>query len=193
MDFLPAIQKQTEWAIKELGWTQEQIDDFVNLVNSAMSENTATDVVDTLVYHPAKYEGGFIVFGGWTRVFDQNIKKGLRGHELYLAFGGLGIGGWSGNASIQLTTDEQKFTHDGKLYKVPKYHYNKGDKWTSYNTGFEWFHDNVKSFMFMYLPVFEQDFPIFAYYDGKSRQIGLTLPSASISIGMGGGTVDVRS
>lgn len=35
---------------------------------------------------------GIILFGGWTKIFDSVIPSGTRGHELYLAFGGVGAG-----------------------------------------------------------------------------------------------------
>ena len=73
-----------------------------------------------------------------------------------------------------------------------KYFYDKGNDWESYNSGFDWFHDHVKSFMFMYLPIFAQPIPVFAYFDSNSNRIGVSVPNCSLSIGIGGGTVKVE-
>lgn len=51
----------------------------------------------------------------------------------------------------------------------------------------------LKSFMFMYLPVFAQPIPVFVYFDKDSNRIGVSVPSVSLSCGVGGGTAKVKS
>lgn len=192
---LQEIQKQTERLIKELMWNDDQISSFITKANNAilkkgkMLKNDDTD--DSLVCHSAHYSGGFILFGGWTKIFDECVSAGQRGHELYLEFGGLGAGGWKGNCDIELNT-EGTFEHNGKCYNIPTNH-NGNNDWNGYNTAFTWFYDNVKSFMFMYLPQFCQPIPIFCYFDKHSNQIGISVPNCSLSCGIGGGTVKVKS
>ena len=195
---LDAIHQNTMRMIEDLKWSQQEIDDFVNTVNGMFERQMGkvNDSVDTsLVVHDAKYSGGFILVGGWTQIYDATIQSGTRGHELYLKFGGLGAGGWKGKCDIELITDGTVI-HDGKYYSKPKaeYCYDQGEDkaWETAQTGFNWFHDHVKSFMFMYLPQFIQAFPIFVYFDGSSNRIGVSIPSASISCGIGGGTVKVE-
>lgn len=108
-----------------------------------------------------------------------------------MAFGGLGAGGWKGNCDIELLT-EGSFEHNGIRYAIPINHEGNND-WEGYNRGFEWFYNNVKSFMFMYLPQFVQPIPIFVYFDRNSKRIGISVPNASLSCGIGGGTVTVKS
>lgn len=106
---LNLIQQQTERLISELKWNDKQIENFIVKVNNAVTkrlENNANDETDSsLVVHPAKYSGGFILFGGWTKIFDNIVPSGTLGHELYLAFGGLGAGGWNGDCDIELDTE----------------------------------------------------------------------------------------
>lgn len=187
--------------IKELNWDEDEIYQFVETVNKVFNKRTIQtrsvmgneEPDNSLVVHPATYSGGFILFGGWTKIFDSKIPAGTRGHELYLAFGGLGVGGWNGDCDIELIT-EGTFVHEGKTYNKPVHFYDEGkDKeWESYNSGFKWFHDNVKSFMFMYLPIFAQPIPVFAYFDKNNVRIGVSVPNSSLSIGIGGGTVKVE-
>lgn len=194
--FLEKIQEKTESVIKELNWDENEVNQFVKSVNDAFANRARNGEINgepdnSLVVHPATYSGGFILFGGWTKIFDGKIPSGTRGHELYLAFGGLGVGGWNGDCDIELIT-EGTFEHDGKTYNKPVNFYDKGNPWESYNSGFDWFHDHVKSFMFMYLPVFAQPIPVFAYFDSNSNRIGVSVPNCSLSIGIGGGTVKVE-
>lgn len=195
---LEKIHEQTERLIRELNWSEEQITGFINQANQAIAKNSSNGVLQAansspdnkLVTHDASYSGGFILFGGWTYIYDKLVPAGTRGHELYLAFGGLGAGGWSGDCDIELILEEGAIDHDGKSYYAPKYHYYAND-WAGYNTGFQWFYDHVKSFMFMYMPQFFQPVPIFVYFDGSSNRIGISVPNASLSVGIGGGTVSV--
>lgn len=193
---LNEIQKQTERIIQELQWSDEQVNAFIEKANRAINRNmelavTNNELNNSLVTHPATYSGGFILFGGWTKIFDKTIPSGTRGHELYLAFGGIGAGGWKGKCDIEINT-EGSFSHKGQDYAIPINHYGNDD-WDGYNTGFQWFHDKVKSFMFMYLPAFCQPIPIFVYFDSKSHQIGVSVPNCSLSCGIGGGSVKVES
>lgn len=191
------IQEQTERLIRELQWDENQINSFVEQANKTIgvkmaSRGVASNECDnSLVTHPATYSGGFILFGGWTHIYDKLVKSGTRGHELYLAFGGLGAGGWSGDCDIEIMT-EGVFSYGGKTYAKPINHYGNDD-FEGYKTGFQWFYDHVKSFMFMYLPVFMQPIPVFVYFDSGSKQIGISVPNCSLSIGIGGGSVTVKS
>ena len=188
---LKRIERKTRKFMKKNNWSEQDVNDLVDFVNK-VTEGLG-DTNDSLVVHKATYSGGFIVFGGWTKIFDCVIPSGTRGHELYLAFGGLGVGGWSGDCDIELIT-ESSYTKDGTTYSIPKYHYNDSqDEFENYQTGFRYFHDNVKSFMFMYLPQFIQPIPIFVYFDSSSTRLGISVPNVSLSTGMGGGTVKVES
>lgn len=195
---LTKIQKQTERFINDLKWNEEQINSLVSQTNRVISKNLGANNTnddrpnDSLVTHPARYDGGFIVFGGWTNIYDQIIPAGTRGHRLYLAFGGLGVGGWKGDCDIELKLKDETFTHNGMRYYAPANHYGNND-WDGHSTGYQWFYDNVKSFMFMYLPVFMQPIPVFVYFDGHSNSIGISVPNCSLSVGIGGGTVSVKS
>lgn len=208
MEYLSAIQAQTERLIKELNWTNDEIEKFISSANSAISnniiksicKNTNKQIVvnnlesemdNSLVTHAANYDGGFILFGGWTNIYDKTISQGTRGHKLYLAFGGVGVGGWNGSCDIELLI-EGGIDHDQRRYYTPQYHYGNND-WEGYNTGFQYFHDHVVSFMFMYLPQFMQPIPIFVYFDGNSNKLGISVPDCSLSCGIGGGTVSVKS
>ena len=193
---LDAIYQNTKRMMEDLNWSQEQIDELVNSVNRIMARRSGEaddDAPDNaLVTHVADYSGGFIVFGGWTKIFDHTIPAGTKGHELYLAFGGLGVGGWSGDCDIELIINGT-CSHDGKRYLAPQYCYDRGNAWDSARSGFEWFHDNVKSFMYMYLPQFMQPIPVFVYFDKHSTKIGMSVPFCNLSFGIGGGTVEVES
>lgn len=191
---LITIEQNTLRMMEDLKWSQKEVDDLVDKVNKTFKkrENLSDDDTDnSLVVHNANYSGGFILFGGWTKIFDHTIPSGTRGHELYLAFGGVGAGGWSGDCDIELL-EEGSIIHDGKTYVIPQNYYDKGNDWDSYQTGFAWFHDHVKSFMFMYLPQFIQPIPVFVYFDSGSNRIGISVPNCSFSTGIGGGTVKVE-
>lgn len=196
-EFLDKIQEYTESLIKELKWDEKEVESLVNVVNKSFEKklnasNGGNEPDNSLVVHPGNYSGGFVLFGGWTTIYDHVIPAGTLGHELYLAFGGLGVGGWSGDCDIELITDGT-FEYEGVSYVKPKYYDKEKEGWEAYNTGFKWFHENVKSFAFMYLPVFLQPIPVFAYFDKNSNRIGISVPSCSISIGVGGGSVTVKS
>lgn len=135
--FLEKIQEKTVSVIKELNWDENEVNQFVKSVNNAFAKRVRNGVINggpdnSLVVHPATYSGGFILFGGWTKIFDGKITSGTHGHELYLAFGGLGVGGWNGDCGIELIT-EGTFEHDGKTYNKPVHFYDKGNDWESYN------------------------------------------------------------
>lgn len=191
---LKRLEKKTLKFLKKNNYTEEDINKLIDDVNTIFARRSKDDGEDTsLVVHDAKYSGGFILFGGWTKIFDSVIPSGARGHELYLAFGGVGAGGWSGKCDIELIEDGT-IEHNGITYIVPSYHYkNSKDDFENYSTGFDYFHDNVKSFMFMYLPQFIQNVPVFVYYDKHSNRLGVSVPSASIASGIGGGSVKVES
>jgi hypothetical protein len=192
---LKAIQKQSERLVRELNWNEKQIQDFIDSVNDAFKRKCSGEndeaVDNSLVYHSASYSGGFILFGGWTKIYDKCVPSGQRGHELYLAFGGFGAGGWSGDCDIELIT-EGTFMHEGKTYNIPSNHYGNND-WDGYRTAFSWFYNNVESFMLIYFPQFFQPIPVFCYFDKHSNRIGISVPNRSISCGIGGGTVQVKS
>ncbi|WP_423127265.1 hypothetical protein [Gaoshiqia sp. Z1-71] len=199
MILLEKIHEQSERLIAELKWDNEQLVHFIDQANQVIAKNSDpgqrlsvnSETDHSLVTHPASYSGGFILFGGWTRIYDLLVPPGTRGHELYLAFGGLGAGGWSGDCDIELVMKEGTFGYNGKSYLMPQNHYGS-DNWDGYRTGFQWFYDHVKSFMFMYMPQFMQPVPIFVYFDSSSHRIGISVPNASVSVGIGGGTVTVK-
>jgi len=200
MILLEKIQEQSERLIDELKWDNEQVSSLIYQVNQTIAKNLSTgqglagnnETDSSLVTHAASYSGGFILFGGWTYIYDKVVPPGTRGHELYLAFGGLGAGGWSGDCDIEICMKEGTFEHNGKLYFMPESHYGNDD-WSGYGTGYQWFYDHVKSFMFMYMPQFMQPVPIFVYFDGGSHKIGISVPNVSLSVGIGGGSVTVKS
>ena len=193
---LDAIYQNTKRMLEDMNWSQEQIDELVASVNRIMERKmnpkSNDETSSALVTHAADYSGGFIVFGGWTKFFDHTIPAGTRGHELYLAFGGLGVGGWCGDCDIEINC-AGSYLHNGVRYFMPKNYYDKGNEWDSICSGFEWFHDNVKSFMYMYMPQFLQPIPVFVYFDKHSSSIGISVPSCNLSVGIGGGTVEVES
>lgn len=195
---LKKIEKQTRKFFKKHQWSEAEIEKFVSNVNDIFKRRSEKnlqdeDIDNSLVVHAANYSGGFIVFGGWTQIYDHVIPQGQRGHELYLAFGGLGVGGWSGDCDIELIT-EGSFVHEGRRYRTPVFYYSdRGSEWDCYCSSYEWFYDHVKSFMFMYLPIFAQPIPVFCYFDSGSQKIGISVPDCSLSIGVGGGSVSVRS
>jgi len=167
-----------------------------------------TPPLDTYVSHEGDYSGAFILFGGWTKVYDHTIKKGTRGHELYCAMGGVGAGGWKGSCSIELTLPDGSLSvtgPDGKNYLHAKYLYDKDgnvidtDKigrhptWEEIQTGWKYFHDHVKSFMYLAAEQFGAPFPIFVMFNGSSNTIGGVVPKAALSAALGGGTVKVES
>lgn len=194
MGRLEKIQKRSEKFIREAGWTQEETDRLVKQVNEifTVKAGQANENDNSLVVHPATYSGGFIVFGGWTKIYDKTVPSGTRGHELYLAFGGVGAGGWSGECDIEIMT-EGTIEHDGKTYARPIHYYtDRGSDWDNCRSGYEWFYNHVKSFMFMYLPQFIQPIPVFVYFDGSSNKIGISVPNVSLSTGLGGGSVKVK-
>lgn len=133
-----------------------------------------SDLVDpkSVVKHPANYSGGFILFGGWIKVFDLDVPGGTRGHELYLAFGGLGAGGWSGNGDLCVYMDKVADWND--------------------------FYNRVRSFM--YVDIFDAEDPDddpgpgLLFYDGHSTVIGgLAFGEGCHCFGVSGGTVKVES
>lgn len=192
MNYLNEIYEQTQRTVKKLGWSDDEINSLISQVNERMTKNVQNNVVsavsnEDLMRHTGKYDGGFILFGGWTNIYDNAIPSGTKGHHLYLAFGGLGVGGWNGNCDINLVPANAKY--EGK--EVPRYHYGNDD-WEGFKTGFKWFHDNVKSFMYMYWPIFEQEVAIFVFFDKDSQRIAYSVPGANLSVGMGGGTVTVK-
>lgn len=149
--------------------------DFVNKINFTRLPN---DELEEITVHKAHYEGGFILVGGWCKIWDDNIPSGTKGHQLYLRFGGLGVGGWKGNGEIDLILEDGSNT--------PKYTYGKDP-----TKAWDWFRDNVKSCMLMYLPQFIQPFPIYAFFDKHSREIAVFIPNVAPASFIGGASVEV--
>lgn len=52
--------------------------------------------------HRCKMNGAFIVLGGYIKIYDDEVPAGMRGHELYLAFGGVGVGGMDGDGILTI-------------------------------------------------------------------------------------------
>ena len=50
--------------------------------------------------HKCHIDGAFILVGGYIKIIDGNVEKGKRGHELFLRFGGIGIGGMDGSGVL---------------------------------------------------------------------------------------------
>lgn len=69
--------------------------------------------------HSAKSSGGFIIFGGWIKVYDDFYNKGEFGHELYLSFGGIGVGAF--NSSMTQIWPEEGITWDQIHNTVKKF------------------------------------------------------------------------
>lgn len=53
--------------------------------------------------HKCHIDGAFILVGGYIKIIDGNVEKGKRGHELFLRFGGIGIGGMDGSGKVGIT------------------------------------------------------------------------------------------
>lgn len=120
--------------------------------------------------HRCHMDGAFIIVGGYLRIYDNEVPKGTRGHELYLAFGGLGIGGMDGDGVLHINTDS-----------------------------WEDFYNRVKSFAYMAaapspeIPDHRLAHTVIAFYDGHSNTLGYAMPDLSVDIGVAGGTVKVKS
>ncbi len=120
--------------------------------------------------HSCHMDGAFILLGGYVRIVDNETPEGTRGHELRLYIGGVGVGGMD---------------CDGVL------HINTGS--------WEEFYNRVVSFAYLALapsfnvPASQLGHTALCFYDGSSNPLGYALPNVSIDIGLGGGTVEVKS
>jgi len=172
------------------------------------AEKAGEEPLDGLVSHAGNYSGAFILFGGWMKVYDHTIPAGTRGHELYCAMGGVGASGWKGDCLIQIASPPAWIMGpDGSRNTFPKYwykadgstgQYKEGDSstapsWKEAQTGWKWFLDKVKSFMYLSAEQFMAPCPIIAMYNSSSDHIGSVIPKAALSAAIGGGTVKVKS
>lgn len=120
--------------------------------------------------HRCKMDGAFIVLGGYIRIYDNEVPAGQRGHELYLSFGGLGVGGMDGDGTLTIDV-------------------------SSWNE----FYDKVSSFAYIAMtptpdiPSSKLAHTVIAFYDSHSKVIGRAIPDVSADVGVAGGTVSVKS
>lgn len=119
--------------------------------------------------HRCKMNGAFIVLGGYVQIYDNEVPAGQRGHELYLKFGGLGVGGMDA---------------DGIL----------GIKVSSWDE----FYNKVSSFAYlaavpsMEVPSSKLAHTVIAFYDSGRNIVGYAMPDVSADIGIAGGAVTVK-
>lgn len=117
------------------------------------------------------YMSGFLAGpAGHLSIYDNEVPEGAHGHELYLAFVGLGIGVVSGSGTLGI----------------------KFDSW-------EAFYNNVKAFSYAALPP-DPDHPdsskahtSIIFIDENSQELGCAIPDFSIDAGFGVGSVEVKS
>ncbi len=120
--------------------------------------------------HKCHIDGAFILLGGYIRIFDSNVPSGQRGHELYLKFGGLGIGGMDGNGVLR----------------------NDLNSWDE-------FYDKVDRFLYIAgapsldVPISDLAHTLISFRDKNDNIIGYAIPDVSGDIGIAGGTVEVKS
>lgn len=157
------------------------VSDTLKLRETESAENTK-DASDFYVKHEGEYSGGFIIFGGWTKIFDYTIPEGTWGHELYCSFEGLGVGGWNGHCYLQIPV-EGVFTVNGVEYQKPVNFYNNDP-----TTGWKYFLDHVISCM-----VTGDALTNFIFFDGSSNVVGhCYFEDGGVSLSIGGGTVTVE-
>lgn len=120
--------------------------------------------------HSCHMDGAFIVFGGYLRIYDNEVPEGTRGHELYLSFGGVGVGGMDGHGVLSI----------------------EGDSW-------EEFYNSVDTFAYIALSP-DPDHPdsrmahtAIVFFDGHHHVLGHAYPDISADIGLAGGSVEVKS
>lgn len=120
--------------------------------------------------HKCHIDGAFIIVGGYIRIFDSNVPSGNRGHELYLKFGGVGIGGMNGSGVL----------------------HNNLNSWDE-------FYDRVDRFFYMAMapslevPISTLAHTLIAFLDKNSHCVGYAIPDVSGDLGIAGGTVEVKS
>lgn len=120
--------------------------------------------------HRCKMDGTFIILGGYIRIYDNEVPSGQRGHELYLKFGGLGVGGMDGGGTLNI----------------------KLSSWSE-------FYNKISSFAYLAaapsieVPSSKLAHTVIVFYDSNSHIIGYAIPDVSADIGMAGGTVIVKS
>lgn len=120
--------------------------------------------------HKCHIDGAFILVGGYIRIFDSNVPPGQRGHELYLKFGGLGIGGMDGSGVL----------------------HNALDSWDE-------FYNRVDRFLYIAaaptidVPISALAHTLISFRDKNDKIIGYAIPDVSADIGIAGGTVEVRT
>lgn len=120
--------------------------------------------------HRCKMDGAFIILGGYIHIYDNEVPSGQRGHELYLKFGGLGVGGMDGEGTLNI----------------------KLSSWSE-------FYDKISSFAYlavapsMEIPTSKLAHTVIVFYNSHSHIIGYAIPDVSADIGIAGGTVTVKS
>ena len=120
--------------------------------------------------HRCQMSGAFIVVGGYIRIYDNEIPAGQRGHELYLKFGGLGIGGMDGDGTLTI----------------------KVSSWDE-------FYNRVDTFAYfaiapsLDIPTSKLAHTAIVFYDSNRNSLGYAVPDVSGDIGIAGGSVTVKS
>lgn len=120
--------------------------------------------------HRCKMNGAFIVLGGYIKIYDDEVPAGMRGHELYLAFGGVGVGGMDGDGILTIDV-----------------------------SSWEEFYNKVHSFAYIAMvptldiPTSKLAHTAIVFFDSNSNKIGYAVPDVSGDLGIAGGTVTVKS
>lgn len=119
--------------------------------------------------HRCKMNGAFIVLGGYLKIYDNEVPVGNLGHELYLAFGGVGVGGMDGDGTLKIDV-----------------------------SSWEEFYNRVRSFAYcamapsLDLSISDLAHTIIVFFDSNSKKIGSFIPDVSADVGIAGGTVTVK-
>ena len=120
--------------------------------------------------HKCHIDGAFILVGGYIKIIDRNVEKGKRGHELFLRFGGIGIGGMDGSGVLCNFLN----TWDEFYNRVDRFFY-------------------VAAAPSLEVPISALAHTVISFRDKSNKIIGYALPDVSGDIGVAGGTVEVKS
>lgn len=128
--------------------------------------------------HSCQMNGAFIVFGGYIQIYDNEVPAGQHGHELYLAFGGVGIGGMHGAGTLSTTLSSWEEFHT----KVDSFFYLAVSPPPDISTKISFDPSTSKL-----------AFTIIEFRDSKGNTIGHAIPSLSFDVGIASGSVTVKS